>query len=62
MNDQEINARMRTILIDWLVQVHLRCHLLQETLFLTVQLIDRYLEVSTLGMLSRSSDATVWDT
>lgn len=48
MESQEINVRMRTILVDWLVQVHLRFHLLQETLFLTIQLIDRYLAVSIL--------------
>jgi len=42
----EINGRMRGILIDWLVQVHLRFHLLQETLYLTVAIIDRYLQVS----------------
>ena len=36
---------MRGILIDWLVQVHLRFHLLQETLYLTVAIIDRFLEV-----------------
>lgn len=41
----QINARMRTILIDWLIQVHLRFTLLQETLFLTVSIIDRYLKV-----------------
>ena len=35
---------MRTILIDWLIDVHLKFDLLPETLFLTVNLIDRYLE------------------
>nr|NP_001028696.2 cyclin B [Strongylocentrotus purpuratus] len=39
----QVTGRMRHILVDWLVQVHLRFHLLQETLFLTVQLIDRFL-------------------
>jgi len=33
---------MRQILIDWLVEVHLKFKLLPETLFLTVNLIDRY--------------------
>nr|AAL05452.1 cyclin B [Patiria pectinifera] len=46
---QEITERMRTILIDWLVQVHLRFHLLQETLFLTIQILDRYLEVQAVS-------------
>ena len=36
---------MRGILIDWLVQVHLRFKLLPETLFVTVNLIDRYSEL-----------------
>ncbi|XP_065060007.1 G2/mitotic-specific cyclin-B-like [Rhopilema esculentum] len=40
----EINERMRSILIDWLVQVHSRFGLLQETLYLTVGIIDRFLE------------------
>jgi len=40
----DINDKMRSILIDWLVDVHLKFKLLPETLFLTVNLIDRYLE------------------
>ena len=35
---------MRAILIDWLVEVHLKFKLMVETLYLTVNLIDRYLE------------------
>merc|ERR1712224_772331 len=34
---------MRAILIDWLVEVHLKFKLVPETLYLTVNLIDRYL-------------------
>lgn len=33
---------MRRILIDWLVDVHLNFKLQSETLFMTVNLIDRY--------------------
>ena len=40
----DINARMRSILIDWLVEVHLKFKLMPETLYLTVNLIDRFLE------------------
>lgn len=40
----DINEKMRAILIDWLVDVHLKFKLLPETLFLTVNIIDRYLE------------------
>lgn len=39
----DINEKMRSILIDWLVEVHLKFKLLTETLYLTVNLIDRYL-------------------
>ena len=39
----EIKPKMRSILIDWLVQVHHRFKLYQETLYLTVWVIDRYL-------------------
>jgi cyclin B len=44
-NQPEINERMRLILIDWLIQVHLKFSLFQETLYLTISIIDRYLEV-----------------
>nr|UVJ64691.1 cyclin B protein [Sipunculus nudus] len=45
----ELNARMRGILIDWLVQVHMRFRLLQETLYLTVAIIDRFLQESPVS-------------
>jgi len=41
----DINDKMRAILVDWLVEVHLKFKLMPETLFLTVNLIDRYLAV-----------------
>jgi len=41
---EDINEKMRAILIDWLVEVHLKFKLMPETLYLTVNLIDRYLE------------------
>merc|ERR1740124_737497 len=45
MNKQpDINAKMRAILIDWLVEVHLKFKLVPETLYLTVSLLDRYLD------------------
>lgn len=40
----DVNEKMRAILVDWLVDVHLKFKLLPETLFLTVNIIDRYLE------------------
>jgi hypothetical protein len=44
MDEQQyINERMRSILVDWLVEVHLKFKLVPETLYLTVNIIDRYL-------------------
>ena len=46
MAQQEfINIKMRSILIDWLVQVHLRFSMQTETLYLTISIIDRFLAV-----------------
>jgi len=44
----DINEKMRAILLDWLVEVHLKFKLQQETFFLTINLIDRYLERRTI--------------
>jgi len=40
---KDINEKMRAILIDWLVEVHQRFNLTHETLFLTINIIDRYI-------------------
>ncbi|KAI0567813.1 Cyclin [Gracilaria domingensis] len=42
----DITVRMRAILIDWLVDVHQKFKLEPETLHLTVNIIDRFLEVT----------------
>ena len=42
-NQPEINEIMRAILIDWIIDVHLRFNLRQDTLFMTIWLIDAYL-------------------
>ncbi|NXK33711.1 CCNB2 protein, partial [Piprites chloris] len=44
LDGSTINGRMRAILVDWLIQVHSRFHLLQETLYMCVALIDRFLQ------------------
>ncbi|XP_009270816.1 PREDICTED: G2/mitotic-specific cyclin-B1 [Aptenodytes forsteri] len=41
---QEINGNMRAILIDWLVQVQIKFRLQQETLYMAVAIIDRFLQ------------------
>lgn len=40
---REINADMRAILIDWLIEVNKRFNFQEETLFKTVNIIDSYL-------------------
>ena len=45
---EDLNEKMRAVLIDWLVEVHLKFKLQDETLFLTVNLIDRYLSVAQI--------------
>ena len=40
----EINIKMRRILVDWLIDVHLKFKLLPETLFLSINMVDRYCE------------------
>ncbi|TYH88836.1 hypothetical protein ES332_D01G216200v1 [Gossypium tomentosum] len=44
----DINEKMRAILIDWLIEVHYKFDLMEETLFLTINLIDRFLERCTV--------------
>ncbi|NXE25857.1 CCNB2 protein, partial [Ardeotis kori] len=44
LDGKTINGRMRAILVDWLVQVHSRFQLLQETLYMCVAVMDRFLQ------------------
>lgn len=44
-----ITERMRCILIDWIIEVHFQFRLKTESLFLTINLIDRYLERMTIS-------------
>merc|ERR1712241_1504706 len=39
-----ILPKMRAVLVDWLIQVHQQFNLLQETLYLTVAILDRFLQ------------------
>jgi G2/mitotic-specific cyclin 3/4 len=52
-NQAEIQWSMRSVLMDWLIQVHHRFSLLPETLFLCVNYIDRFLscKIVSLGKL-----------
>lgn len=44
----EINERMRAILVDWLIEVHHKFELTDETLYLAVNIVDRFLSVNTV--------------
>ena len=51
MDDQaDLEWKMRGILIDWLIEVHTRFHLLPETLFLAVNIIDRFLSTKVVQL------------
>lgn len=39
---------MRTILVDWLIDVHKKFKLREQTLFIAINLIDRYLEKTSI--------------
>ncbi|KAI5074470.1 hypothetical protein GOP47_0010431 [Adiantum capillus-veneris] len=41
----KINHNMRAILVDWLIEVHLKFKLMPETLFLVTNVMDRYLSI-----------------
>ncbi|KAM6289387.1 G2/mitotic-specific cyclin-B1-like [Aegotheles albertisi] len=41
---QEVNGNMRAIVIEWLVEIQVEFRLRQETLYLAVAILDRYLQ------------------
>lgn len=49
---QEVTAKMRSVLVDWLIEVHQQFRLMQETLYLTIAIIDRFLQVIRMTFLS----------
>ncbi|KAM8983229.1 G2/mitotic-specific cyclin-B1 [Ara ararauna] len=44
LTGREINGKMRAVLIDWLVQVQMKFKLLQNTLYMSVAIIDCFLQ------------------
>ncbi|CAH8343981.1 unnamed protein product [Eruca vesicaria subsp. sativa] len=44
----EMNEKMRAILLDWLLEVHIKFELNLETFYLTVNIIDRFLSVKAV--------------
>lgn len=49
-HQDDLEWKMRGILIDWLIEVHTRFHLLPETLFLAVNIIDRFLSAKVVQL------------
>jgi len=45
-----VNGKMRGVLLDWLIEVHNQFKLLQETLYMTIFIIDRYLQADGLHL------------
>lgn len=46
----ELQWKMRTILNDWIVEVHSKFRLLPETLLIAINLIDRFLSARTVSL------------
>ena len=49
-HQDDLEWKMRGILVDWLIEVHTRFHLLPETLFLAVNIIDRFLSAKVVQL------------
>lgn len=49
-NQVELTWPFRRTMIDWLVQLHFRFQLLPETLYLTINIVDRFLSKKTVTL------------
>lgn len=63
-NSNSITPQMRTILIDWLIDVHKYMKLKQETLHLCINILDRYLSLEkhnvTRNIMQLIGCAALW--
>ncbi|ORY76279.1 cyclin-like protein [Leucosporidium creatinivorum] len=50
-HQSEIEWPMRTTLIDWLLQVHMRYHMLPETLWIAINIVDRFLSNRVVSLV-----------
>ncbi|GAV03000.1 hypothetical protein RvY_13491 [Ramazzottius varieornatus] len=50
MEGMSVNGRMRAILMDWIVSVAYKFKMSQDTLFLTVDMIDRFLAIPEMDV------------
>ncbi|KIY72365.1 hypothetical protein CYLTODRAFT_344192 [Cylindrobasidium torrendii FP15055 ss-10] len=46
----EINWEMRQTLVDWLLQAHLRYHMIPETIWIAVNIVDRFLSKRVVSL------------
>lgn len=49
-HQEDLDWSMRGVLVDWLIEVHTRFGLLPETLFLTVNIVDRFLSSKVIPL------------
>ena len=50
-NQKEINDQMRSILVDWIIDVHHKFGFTDETLFMTILIIDRYCSIEQVARI-----------
>ena len=50
-SQKEINEQMRSILVDWIIDVHYKFGFTNETLFMTVLIIDRYISIKYISKI-----------
>ena len=49
-HQDHLEWHLRGVLVDWLIEVHTRFHLLPETLFLAINIIDRFLSAKVVQL------------
>ncbi|MCJ1359251.1 MAG: G2/mitotic-specific cyclin [Icmadophila ericetorum] len=49
-HQDHLEWNLRGVLVDWLVEVHLRFHLLPETLYIAVNIVDRFLSAKVVQL------------
>ena len=49
-HQDHLEWHLRGVLVDWLIEVHTRFHLLPETIFLTINIIDRFLSARVVEL------------
>lgn len=46
----EVTWEMRSVLVDWLIDIHSKFRLVPETLFLALNIVDRFLSLRTISL------------